>query len=821
MPRLPVAAPLLAACLLVPAACTGPEAGDDDADDTADDDTAPDDDTTPTLPPCEPALGGGDEVMLRGTLLLPDPVVPDGWVAFSKSTGLITCVGTDCHERPGAVDATVVCTEGLVLPGLVDPHNHMQYNTLPRFRHDGLYEDRYDWQGDPDYWDFSDAYDALSSDRCRAMKWAEARELMGGVTAAMGSTDACLETMVRNLDEGEHATGIQGYDADMYSGRISNVDDGEAADILSDLESGGLDAYLPHVGEGILGSVRGEFDTLRDLGLVDPGVAVIHGTDFDTGQLGEMAAAGMTLVWSPRSNLDLYGRTSPVAIARNVGLRVAVGTDWVPSGSMNARDELACAARYNEGFLGGAFTDVEMLEMVTRNAAVAVGLEHLAGRLEEGYLADLAVVAGDPADPYRSLFRSEAQDVWMTVVGGDVLYGAPDLVAGLEATAWCETLDVCGEEREICVKRDASGDYGETLDEIRAALQGALDDAASAQGITPDDPVAYAYQLSALFECGAPEEVFACEPSGGLAEGDADRDGVADAEDVCPAVHDPEQWDLDGDGAGDACDPCPLDPDPECESGSPDDPDGDGVHDPDDNCPTDANPGQEDADSDGKGDACDPCPDQPNPGGTGCTVTIPMIRDPSREDHVPEGTPVRVTGAVVTAVVADGAEGGFWVRDPEVEDFGAIHVYEYGAPSGVEVGDVVDVEGTYVEYYGQSEIDDASWTVTGTIGDVAPVLVDSEEIATGGALAEVLESHLVEVDGRVVVIDDNPDGEGGSGNDYDEFLVTGDLRVDDGIWDYPHDPQVDDEIVLLRGILTYTYENNKLLPRGDEDLVFD
>jgi len=59
---------------------------------------------------------------------------------------------------------------------------------------------------------------------------------------------------------------------------------------------------------------------------------------------------------------------------------------------------------------------------------------------------------------------------------------------------------------------------------------------------------------------------------------DADRDGVADGEDACPAVANPDQADVDGDRVGDACDTCPAT----------------------------ADPGQEDGDADGSGDACQP-----------------------------------------------------------------------------------------------------------------------------------------------------------------------------------------------------------------------
>ncbi len=89
---------------------------------------------------------------------------------------------------------------------------------------------------------------------------------------------------------------------------------------------------------------------------------------------------------------------------------------------------------------------------------------------------------------------------------------------------------------------------------------------------------------------------------------DADGDGVADSEDNCPEVDNPDQTDSDDDGLGDACDNCP-------EADNPDQADGDddGVGDACDNCPETENADQADADDDGVGDACDNCPETENP----------------------------------------------------------------------------------------------------------------------------------------------------------------------------------------------------------------
>ncbi len=777
------------------------DTGDPSTPDTIDGWTA-----GPDLPDCTPQTGSGDRVALSGVLLTPDG--PEaGVVIFSRSSGRIECVG---HCDP--TEADVLCTEGVISPGLINAHDHMQYNVLAPWQHDGLYTDRYDWQADGDYYDYRDAYDGIDDAyRCEIGKWAELRMLVSGSTAAIGSSgDACIEVLARNLDEGEGAHGIDGYDLSYSSGNVTGNDSGDASYFNSELASGDLGVVINHVAEGVDGSVRAEIDHMVSIGMSGPGYVYVHATDATTAQLAEMAVSGTGIVWSPRSNLDLYAATTEADVAMRLGVEVALGPDWTWSGSANPVREMACAADYLSSRNAG-IDDVTLWEMTTTQPARMIALDGVLGGLMEGAFADIAVYSWSQ-QPYRAVIESAPEDVRLVTVSGAALYGVSELVTPLAAEPqWCETVSPCGgDDRLICVQSAESGDDAQTYAELESTLTAAL-----AAESMPDE-LDYANDLFGLWVCE--ESRASCDVSTPT-DDDSDGDGIADEDDGCPGAYDPLQADHDGDGEGDACDACPLAADVTDCVYDPDDIDGDTFENDVDVCPW-LYDDQADSDGDGHGDVCDDCPDDANPGDASCpavALSISAVRDPSHADHPAEGTVVTVEGVVIG--VRDGY--GFFIQDPDATEYAGIYVYDQGDYT-VSRGERVSVEGTYAEYNGLSEIDaPTALTVLSTEAEPAPVSLYSSEvctIGTGGEDAERYESMLVEVN-DLIVSNDNPDG---PDSDYNEFEVQGCLRIDDLLCEscWSDQPAKGDEIDAITGPLVYTYSNSKVVPREEADIDY-
>ena len=808
--------------------------------------------TTDTI--CAVTTTGTAGKVFRGTVLGPEETFHGGEVLVDDA-GLIQCVGCDCSKNAAYAAASVVsCAKGVISPGLINLHEHLTYqNNQPIGHGKERYENRSDWQGARGH----TRLDYLKSASQPVVAFGELRYLMSGATSIAGAGGA--PGLLRNVDDGDHKTSPFADHVEELEGAPLGVASSDTFPLSTpsknlasgcDYSSGRTTkaqvsqerAYLPHISEGIDAEAHNEFTCTSDgqFDLVQPQTAIIHAVALTPADAVEIQQKGAHVVWSPRSNIDLYGNTAPVAMFDMAGVSLSLGTDWMPSGSMNMARELHCADTFNQKYLDKHFTDADLWRMVTMNPGFAVGGGQAIGMLRPGYLADIAIYDGSKSADHRAVIDAGVEDVQLVLRGGKALYGEDALAKnaifnGTNCTTLAE--DVCGHQKAVCSDFTTSSGAVVALSDLVTAGE-------------------YNYPL---FYCKdkTPDGEPSCTPyrdkvvkgsgiyTGKVSAQDKDGDGVPNEQDDCPLIFNPvrpmdngKQADADNDGIGDACDECPLDPAQQCARPTGTDSDGDGHPNGSDNCPDVANPDQADADNDGLGDACDACPTA-NPGATPCVLPIASIRDRSAPDHPKRPTVVSVEG-YVTARHSTKPAGLFLQTGTTGAPWQGIYV-DSGSlvgntTTGLKVGQKVNVTGLWSEVFSVDQITAATITTTdASQAMVTPLQVEASQVNTSaGDAAEPYESLLVRIGsgqpGSVAIINDKPD----TGN-YFEFVVTGDLRIDDGIFGFYGTPRpgstacpdtnpcaypppgftAGTSYAAITGIMTYSYGNRKLMPRGN------
>jgi cytosine/adenosine deaminase-related metal-dependent hydrolase len=415
------------------------------------------------LAPIDPADGPTFALAARVVpMTTADAAINEG-VVYVKA-GTITAVQEANAPKPAGFEKVkVLDTHGTIYPGLIDLHDHLSYNALQLWDVPKKYENR-------DQWAQGDTYRKLITGPMKVLahtpayvpaivRYVEAKCLVAGTTTSQGIALSSY-------------AGIQHY----YRGIVRNVEQTddpdlpEAVDHIADVDAKDHDKFLKrlkqfdclllHLSEGTNTAAREHFLALKSATgswAVTDSLSGIHCVALEAADFEVLAAADASMVWSPLSNLLLYGQTTKIAEAVKAGLTIGLGPDWSPSGSKNLLGELKIA-RLTANLDNANLSDFELLALATRNAGKILRWDGKLGTIEAGKHADLLIVRGQNGDPHSHLLACSEHDVELVVINGVPRYGASQPMSRLlgPGSEKAEAATIAGRRRLLNLEQPTS-----------------------------------------------------------------------------------------------------------------------------------------------------------------------------------------------------------------------------------------------------------------------------------------------------------------------------------------------------------------------------
>ena len=379
------------------------------------------------------------------------------------SAGKIAQIAVNGQDiSPEYKGAPEIESAGTIYPGLIDLHNHFVYNVLPLWPVTKCYTNRGQWSKIKTYSrDISLPIRALADSAVTSraiVRYVEVKALLGGTTTGQG---------IRTQVEG----GVS-----IFKGAMRNVEETgdprlpEAGTRVPDLGLSDEDilsfrtslskrtAYFYHLAEGVAESTaRKRFLDLKANELIQKSLVGIHSLGLKPEDLKLMAEKKAKVVWSPFSNLLLYGKTLDLKALKDSGVLFCIGCDWSPSGGKNLLQELKVARSVND-LQGSGFSSQDLVRAVTCNPAAILGWDGYLGSLRPGTFADLVVIRGTGGDPYDHLIDATEKEIRLVVVHGTPRYGMKSIMQSILKSEKdsLETITLGEEERSLYLSATGS-----------------------------------------------------------------------------------------------------------------------------------------------------------------------------------------------------------------------------------------------------------------------------------------------------------------------------------------------------------------------------
>jgi len=403
---------------------------------------------------------------------------------FIDDSGTIERVTSGSGAAPlGFESARMVDVgEALVIPGLIDLHNHIGYNTLPLWsepKQKTPFAHHDSWTRAPSYqakisWPANALVGAAPE---AVLAYVQLRALVGDTTAIQGWPGANRKAVqaVRCIDE----------DIDRNAIRTSALTlDPLALGEMAQAQKQGA-GFIYHCAEGQVGTiVAREWTDAANAGCLGKTFIGIHCSAIagDDWKRWDKSKAG-AVVWSPFSNLWLYGTTTDIGAAHQRDVAVCIGSDWGPSGTKHVLGEIKVAKLASEK-LGLGLSDRELVAMVTANPGDALSRcwNRTIGRLTRDAFGDVTILRPNgTADVWSRIVEATEDDVMLVVYSGLPRYGDAALMTAAGPNK-SSPLTILGRKRRFAIPdpdnsgeawswKDITGRLNEVRKNPKKALQ--------------------------------------------------------------------------------------------------------------------------------------------------------------------------------------------------------------------------------------------------------------------------------------------------------------------------------------------------------------
>jgi cytosine/adenosine deaminase-related metal-dependent hydrolase len=286
----------------------------------------------------------------------------------------------------------------LILPGLINAHDHLEFNLYPRLGL-GPYANAGAWARDVYRPDESPIAEHLRVPKNTRLLWGGVKNLLSGVTTVC-----------------HHNPRAPVFDRHFPVRVVKQFGWAHSLEFSPDLSERFQRTppawpFILHLGEGVDRAAKREIFALNEMGALDSRTVLTHAVALGARGLQLAKQRGASVIWCPTSNLFVLGRTLSGEALRSC-IPIALGTDSALTAEGDLLDEIRAARRVSK------LPAAVIYNMVTAGAAKILRLRRSAGTLVPGGPADLIAIADDGRSPAEALLRAEGPALVM--IGGVV-----------------------------------------------------------------------------------------------------------------------------------------------------------------------------------------------------------------------------------------------------------------------------------------------------------------------------------------------------------------------------------------------------------------